>query len=183
LFYARPRNPRNAFELGLRALRVATEQGAFGGDWEFSFIGDQVPELPLAPGRTIRPVPWQSLADYAALLGRSDVLLSLMLSPHTSYPPLEMVTAGGWVVTNTFGAKTADALGQISSRIVAVEPEVDALANALGNAARAPRPDATATDARLPRSWDVALDPVVDWVAAAMIEMARGGRSSGYPFP
>jgi len=174
LFYARPRNPRNAFELGLRAVRVAAQAGAFPGDWDFAFIGDQVPDLALGDGRTIRRLPWQSLADYGALLGRSDVLLSLMLSPHTSYPPLEMAMAGGHVVTNTFGAKTAEALAGLSSRIIAVAPEVDALAAALAAAAARPRPDEGSGDLRLPATWSEALAPTVDWSLEAIAAIAAG---------
>jgi len=178
LFYARPRNPRNAFELGLRALRLATERGAFDGDWEFAFIGDQVPDLPLAPGREIRALPWQSLAEYAALLGRSDVLLSLMLSPHTSYPPLEMAAAGGAVVTNTFGVKTQAALAAIAPTIRAVEPEVEALAAALATAAGGARsgpPAEPASEAlALPDSWSASFAPVIDWVLDAISELRAG---------
>ena len=181
LFYARPRNPRNAFELGLRALRLATERGAFDADWEFAFIGDQVPDLPLAPGRRIRAVPWQSLTEYAALLGRSDVLLSLMLSPHTSYPPLEMAAAGGEVVTNTFGVKTQSALAAIAPGIRAVEAEVEALAEALAAAANAATPARSAPPLTgpdrplaLPESWSASFEPVIDWVLDAIAELRAG---------
>jgi len=124
LFYARPGKPRNLFDLGLRALRSAVQSGALEG-WTFQAIGEPVPELALGRGATLRPTAWQSYADYAALLGESDLLLSLMLSPHPSYPPLEMAAAGGLVVTNAFGVKTAEALRAISPRIHAVEPTVD----------------------------------------------------------
>jgi hypothetical protein len=105
LFYARPGKPRNAFDLGLRALRLAVAAGAFEGDWEYWAIGEAVPELALGHGAVLQPMPWKSLADYATLLGESDVLLSLMLSPHPSYPPLEMAHLGMLVLANRFGAK------------------------------------------------------------------------------
>lgn len=174
LFYARPAKPRNAFELGLRALRVAVQRGSFGDDWEFWSIGETVPELPLGPRAVLRPMPWKSLTDYASMLGSSNVLLSLMLSPHPSYPPLEMAAAGGTVVTNTFGVKTAQALGRISPRIHAVEPDVEALAAALRTAAQTPRATEPATLA-LPTSWAASLEPVVDWV----FEAGFGDRAAG----
>jgi hypothetical protein len=172
LFYARPGKPRNAFDLGLRALRLAVAGGAFEGDWEHWAIGEAVPELPLGRGAVLRPMPWKSLAEYATLLGESDVLLSLMLSPHPSYPPLEMAAAGGAVVTNVFGVKTADALARLSPRILAVEPEAAQLAGALGKAVRMPpataqTPAATEGGER-PGSWAAALEPVVDWILAAL---------------
>ena len=74
-------------------------------------------------------------ADYAAFLAESDVLLSLMLSPHTSYPPLEMATAGGIVITNTFSTKTAADLSAISTAIRGTPPDVDHLSTAIVQAA------------------------------------------------
>lgn len=167
LFYARPGKPRNAFELGLAALRRAVRDGAFPGDWEFVAIGEQVPVLELGSGRTLRPLPWRSLADYGELLGESDVLLSLMLSPHPSYPPLEMAAAGGHVVTNTFGVKSATAMASLSPRIVAVAPEVGELAAALLAAGVLSRLS-DAPPMALPDTWHASLGPTVDWVLDAL---------------
>ena len=109
VFYARPRNPRNLFEIGLRALRVAAAQGVFdrahGSSWPSART---CRTCHCRIDTTLRAQPWMPYEAYGGLLGRSDVLLSLMLSPHTSYPPLEMAAAGGLVVTNTYGPKTAD---------------------------------------------------------------------------
>jgi hypothetical protein len=171
LFYARPSKPRNAFELGLAALRRAVRDCAFQGDWEFWSIGDAVPDLPLGGDAVLRPMPWRSLPGYGELLGSSDVLLSLMLSPHPSYPPLEMAAGGGHVVTNSFGVKTAEALAAISPAIHAVAPQVDALAVALAEAARRPR-RTVATPMGLPATWAEALDPVADWIVGRSF---RGG--------
>jgi hypothetical protein len=171
VFYARPRNPRNAFELGLRALREAATRGAFGPEWDVVSVGGQVPDLPLDPTRAIRAVPWRSMPDYAELLGGSDLLLSLMLSPHTSYPPLEMAAGGGRVVTNTFGVKTQAALARISPLIGAVRPTVDALADALVEATRADRPAAEPPPLALPADWGEALEPVVSWLDATIEEI------------
>jgi hypothetical protein len=167
LFYARPSKPRNAFELGVAALRSAVAAGAFPGDWEFWSIGDAVPALPLGAGSTLEPMPWKSLPEYGELLGGSDVLLSLMLSPHPSYPPLEMAAAGGNVVTNTFGVKTAAALQRFSPSITAVNADVEALARALADAAGRPRL-ADAPPMALPGTWDEALAPAADWIVDSM---------------
>lgn len=163
LFYTRPGKARNAFELGLAALRGAVQAGGFTGDWEYWAIGEPVPELALGSGATLRPMPWRSLADYGELLGTSDVLLSLMLSPHPSYPPLEMAAAGGRVVTNTFGVKTAAAMADFSPLISAVAPDVELLAAALATASEQPRPDQAPAMA-LPATWRESLAPTVDWI-------------------
>jgi hypothetical protein len=45
------------------------------------------------------------LEPYGSLLRESAVGLSLMVSPHPSYPPLDMAHLGMRVVTNGFGPK------------------------------------------------------------------------------
>ena len=46
-----------------------------------------------------------SLNTYSQLLSISKVGISLMISPHPSYPPLEMAYYGLFVVTNCFQTK------------------------------------------------------------------------------
>ncbi len=176
LLYARPKPERNLFPLALKALRTAVQAGVFDGeDWEFSAIGSDVPSLALDGHRTLRPAGWLGYADYARLISGSDLLLSLMLSPHTSYPPIEMATAGNLVVTNTYGAKTADALHAISPRISGVPATEEALVEALRDAVAAIREDRIpGGDAALPGSWDDALADAVPWLARTVRELARG---------
>jgi hypothetical protein len=177
LFYARPKNPRNLFEIGLRALRQAIAEGVFDGHrWSFAAIGQDLPELPLSEAHVLRPTPWQSYAAYGELLGSADVLLSPMHSPHTSYPPLEMAAAGGRVVTTTYGPKTTEALAAISPAIHGAAPDVASLVEALRTAVTAPRPsDSTMPDVAVPGTWDEALRDVVPWLAAQVREL-RGDR-------
>ena len=46
-----------------------------------------------------------SLDEYADHLNRAAVGVSLMVSPHPSYPPLEMAEAGVLAITNNYGSK------------------------------------------------------------------------------
>lgn len=167
LFYARPTNTRNMFGLALMALRRASEDPAFEG-WEFLSIGGRgsVPPLALAGRHRLEPAPWMDYAGYARSLREADVLLCPMLSPHTSYPVLEMAASGGLSVTNTFANKTRRALEALSDNIVAREPTVEAMAEGLVEAARrsnsGPRPSASI---RLPRDWATTLDPAARRVA------------------
>jgi O-antigen biosynthesis protein len=171
VFYARPRNPRNLFEIGLRVLREAAAAGVFDGEpWEFLAIGQDLPDLPLSPRHVLKSQPWLRYEAYGELLGSSDVLLSLMLSPHTSYPPLEMAAAGGLVVTNTYGPKTAVALAAISPAIRAAAPEVERLVTVLREAVvevSAPRSAAVA----LPATWDEALGDALPWLVQQVHEL------------
>lgn len=175
VFYARPKHQRNLFELGLRALEQAVERPVFAdGDWEFVAIGGETRAWALSGRHVLKPLSRLAYRDYAAYLGESDVLLSLMLSPHTSYPPLEMATAGGLVVTNTFSAKTAEALAAISPAIRGVPADVESLASAIAQAAEdvsLGRPPGQPTT--LPGSWDESLQDVVPWLEAR-IDAARG---------
>jgi hypothetical protein len=184
LFYARPKVERNAFDLGLRALRVAAAAGWLPADgWEVRAIGSVVPALPLGPSLDLEPVPWLGLAEYGRYLAESDVLLSLMVSPHTSYPPLEMAATGGRVVTNTFDVKTAERIRTISPRIDAVAPTVDALADAIRRAVEAVEADVagarvgtTVDGVAMPSDWGASFEPVLPWLARS-IEDLRAGRT------
>jgi hypothetical protein len=94
LFYAHPLVGQNIFGLGYDAF----ERSKFADDeWEFVAIGDRehVTDMPLAGSRVVKAAPWFNYANYAKMLFSSDVLLSLIVSPHTSYPVLEMVACGG----------------------------------------------------------------------------------------
>ncbi len=175
LFYARPTNARNMLGLGLQALRAAIEQDAFPGEWEFTSIGGRgsLPDIALGGGRTLHPAPWASYAGYADSLRQADILLCPMLSPHTSYPVLEMAACGGKVVTNTYGPKTAGALSALSPDILGVTPTMQGFADGLRAAAAqcgGTRRDRLALGA----DWDKALRPVAIWMAAAVQEALAG---------
>jgi hypothetical protein len=175
LFYARPTNARNLLGLGLNALRQAVADGAFAeGNWEFLAIGGRgsLPELHLGGGRLLRPAPWQDYTGYARQLREADILLCPMLSPHTSYPVLEMAASGGLVVTNTFASKTADRLAAISENIIAAKPTAEGFAAALTRAAAGIRTGHHIhAPLNLPGDWDSALAPVTRQIAGAFRSM------------
>jgi hypothetical protein len=133
LFYARPGiAQRNLFEIGLAALHRAAANGVFSQEsWELLYIGEQLPPTDLPRGIRIDPYPWLDFKSYAELMRSSDILLSLMLSPHPSYPPLEMASCGNVVITNTFACKTKEKLHEYSPNIIATEPYITAVYEAL----------------------------------------------------
>jgi hypothetical protein len=170
-FYARPSNDRNLFLRGLEALSGALVAGHFPPEeWELHFVGKDVPELVMPGG--VRPhvaenLPWE---EYAALVRSVDVGLSLMYTPHPSYPPLDLAASGAVVVTNRCGAKTS--LDHYCRNILCAEPSVEALVAALAEAealaADEPRRAANHREARIGRDWEAALAPVVERLAAAV---------------
>ncbi|MEK6684062.1 MAG: glycosyltransferase [Nitrospirota bacterium] len=141
LFYARPEAhaARNLFEIGLMALTRAIQAGAFNRDsWEFYGIGtlDHAQTILLDDrGVCLRFLPKADLKEYQDLLPQFDIGLSLMLSPHPSLVPIEMCAAGMLVVTNTFANKTEERLKEISSNFIPAEPSLDAVQQALVEAA------------------------------------------------
>jgi glycosyltransferase involved in cell wall biosynthesis len=174
VFYARPSAPRNLFELGLAALKRAADEGAFPAEsWELRFMGDDIPPAPLTADVVVEPLPWLDFAAYAELLRGSDVGLSLMLSPHTGYPVLELAACGAAVVTNTFGAKTAERLSAISPNIVGAEPTVEGVAAALIEAAAAAEAGPRDADLALPSTWEDVFAPRVPEVLAMIDDCRR----------
>lgn len=103
LVYGRPSTPRNAFPLLLEGLRLWA--GLQWREWQVMSAGEQHPDVALGHGMVLRSVGKLSLDQYAALLHESAVGVSLMISPHPSYPPLEMAHFGMLTVTNRFASK------------------------------------------------------------------------------
>jgi O-antigen biosynthesis protein len=167
LFYARPSIARrNLFELGLVALRRAVASGAIDKDnWEVWSMGEKLPPIALGQGVMLDPLPWMSFDEYAKRVRTADLMLSLMLSPHPSYPPLEMAASGKLVVTNSFSVKTAERMRAFSSNIIVAEPNAESVGQAIENAAGRincglPSYDSSGAIA-LPTDWDQSLNGIV----------------------
>ena len=131
-FYARPNNPRNLFDLGVAALDAAVGSGVLPRErWRVHLVGRGVPQMDFCDGS--RPVLHDALswAEYHELLGGIDLGLSLMASPHPSYPPLDLAAGGSVVVTNRWPGKLD--LTTVSDRVLTAEPTVADLATAIGD--------------------------------------------------
>ena len=99
VFYGRPRNERNAFELGIGALRLVKQK-----------LGEVV-EI-ISAGAEFAPSDYglegvlenrgvlRSLGDVAALYRSADVGLVFMYTAHPSYQPFEFMASGCATVTN-----------------------------------------------------------------------------------
>jgi hypothetical protein len=169
MFYARPNNLRNLYWRGLEAISAAIEDGTLPPeDWHFSFVGRDLKPVVLPFG--VRPalienLPW---ADYAALIRQTDLGLSLIDTPHPSYPPLDLAASGAVAVTNQCGIKTS--LHQYCENILCVPPSVAGLRQGLADGAR------LVADTRLraanyhrngiQRDWSTALEPALRRCAA-----------------
>lgn len=168
VFYARPNNARNLFFLGLEAIDAAVARGVLDpAVWEIIFVGKDIPEVTLTGGH--RPQRRENLdwADYAELVGAADLGLCLMVTPHPSYPPLDMAASGAVVVSNRCGPKQD--LSALSRNILLCEPERDALVEGLARGAALAADGAQRQrhfrEAGLERDWQHSLQHVVDQLA------------------
>lgn len=166
LFYARPEPhaARNMFELGLLALQRAVADGLLREGWELRGIGSVGTrrEIRLGGGAALELLPRSDQADYGRILTEHDVGLALMYTPHPSLVPIEMASAGLLTVTNTFENKTAEALQTISSNLIAGQPSVESIVDALGQAVAGVEDverRVRGTDVRWSRSWEESFGP------------------------
>lgn len=121
VFYGRPSAPRNCFEIIVdclhELLRVHNE---IFRDWEIVSVGEQHDDISIG-NRIIRSYGKLLLSEYAELMNESAIGISLMLSPHPSYPPLEMAHFGMLTITNRYENKDLSSLhDNISSISIAV---------------------------------------------------------------
>lgn len=167
-FYARPHHPRNLFLRGLEAVAAAVETGLFApSTWEFHFLGRGLPPVKLP--REVRPRLTETLSwkEYAALIRRVDVGLSLQYTPHPSYPPFDLAACGAVVVTNQQPARPP--LSRYCDNILCVEPALDDLVHGLTAAVTLAQDDARRQQnhrsARIERDWQTAMAPVLGALA------------------
>ena len=123
LLYGRPGTPRNGFELACQGIQYWSSQDSQAADWQCVSVGESHAPIPLANGRYINSLGKLDLATYADWLTRSAMGLSLMFSPHPSYPPLEMAAFGVRVITNTYANKNLSALSPLIESLSIVTPE------------------------------------------------------------
>lgn len=182
LFYARPSVARrNLFELGVVALRQAVASGNINkDDWDVWAMGEKIPPVNLGNGVFLNPLPWMTFDEYARSVRTADLMLSLMLSPHPSYPPLEMAASGNLVVTNSFSVKTSERLQSMSRNILVARPTAESIAASLEVAvgrinAGMPSNDPSGSIA-LPLNWDGSLNDIVEQLIPRLAEL-RSKRS------
>lgn len=129
-FYARPNNPRNLFHIGLGIIDRAVNAGILDlAQWEIFLVGKDIPHVKF--GADYMPQRCEGLGweAYAELAGTIDLGLSLMYTPHPSYPPFDLAASGAVVVTNSFANKQD--LSSYSPNILCSELETGALLEAL----------------------------------------------------
>ena len=135
LVYGRPAIIRNCYPAVEKGLKLWAIRYPEFAHWQIVSAGMAHSPLTIGPDRVMRSAGKLSLEEYGELLLTSAAGLSLMSSPHPSYPPLEMAHFGLWTVTNDYANKD---MGRshtniIATKDIAAESIADALAQACRN--------------------------------------------------
>ena len=104
LVYGRPSVERNAFKVLVESLKKWVSMQEDASSWTLS-AGEMHPPVYLGEGMYLESVGKLTIEEYAKVLRESYAGVSLMVSPHPSYPPLEMSVFDVKVVTNGYRNK------------------------------------------------------------------------------
>ncbi len=167
--YGRPSVGRNLFGTSVLAVSRAIELGTLDPEqWDFVSAGEPHQPYALARGAVLRPLGKMTLDEYWQFLKTVDLGVSLMLSPHPSYPPLEVAVSGGLCVTNGYDNKD---LSTWHSNILSCSPTVESVAEGIERAVkRISSGDAKKPPTRdlISRDWDASLKDTLVFVHRAI---------------
>jgi hypothetical protein len=103
LIYGRPLVERNLFPIILEGLQMwQADNPRQNASFKLIFAGEDFDEKLITCLENSSVVGKMSLEEYADTLNRTAIGISLMESPHPSYPPLEMASAGAITITNGY---------------------------------------------------------------------------------
>lgn len=122
LLYGRPRVERNAFDLLRFSLKKWSKEYLDSKNWRIVSLGADFDSIKLE-NNTIECGGKLSLEEYADIMLNSYAAISLMISPHPSYPPLEFSTFGVRTITNEFANKNLSAFNDNIISIRNCSPE------------------------------------------------------------
>lgn len=130
LVYGRPSQARNCFSILKKCLQIWSRTHPGAENWKVVSVGEQHGDIALANGRSAASAGKLTLDEYGGLLRKASVGVSLMASPHPSYPPLEMAHFGLLTLTNGFANK--DLHAQAHENITSVrDPRPETMAQVL----------------------------------------------------
>lgn len=123
ILYGRPGVPRNAFEMVCQGVRHWSALEPQAAQWRIESLGEPHGEVGLHHGARIVSRGKLSLDEYAHTLSSAAIGVSLMLSPHPSYPPLEMAEFGVQTITNHYENKDLSLRSPLIHSLRTVTPE------------------------------------------------------------
>ena len=115
---------RNVFEILIDGLYQWQKKNPIESkEWNIYSLGEEYSEQLVSHIDNITIMGKVSLEEYAIFLSESTVGISLMISPHPSYPPLEMASAGIKTISNTFDGKYLEKRSKNITSIDILSPE------------------------------------------------------------
>ena len=124
IIYGRPNSNRNAFELLRYSLACWAQQYEKASEWEIVSLGDDFGDIEISSNNTIHSMGKLSLEGYADEMFSAYIGISLMVSPHPSYVPLELSTFGVKTITNTYANKDLSGFNPNIISIDSCSPQV-----------------------------------------------------------
>jgi len=95
------------FSYGLELLEMSIKNGILDtNEWDIYCAGEEIPGLKFSNGYAAINMGLMNWQEYGKFLSGVDLALTLMYTPHPSYPPYDVASSGGVVVTNCWGNKT-----------------------------------------------------------------------------
>ena len=137
VFYGRPGTARNLFEIIIDGMSLWQKSNPMlARDWKIISVGEPYDPDDLPMVQNLSVLGKLTLEEYSKLLNTASIGISLMLSPHPSYPPLEMAQAGLITITNACFGKNLAALSEnmLSLDLVSEDTIADAISAAIARA-------------------------------------------------
>ena len=160
LVYGRPSVSRNLFPVLTEGLRIwQCRNPEENCSFHIDFVGESFDPSLISELENADVLGKLSLESYAERLNEAAIGLSLMVSPHPSYPPLEMASSGCITITNNYHCKH---MQERSERIIALDIVTpDRIADSLDDASSRARFD-VAVEPRAVEPIPTAV-PALDW--------------------
>lgn len=124
LVYGRPSVDRNAFSIVVSSLKKWVENQKDIEDWEILSAGEYHLPVDLGRGKELVSVGKLTIEQYAQTMLDTYAGISLMSSPHPSYPPLEMSVFGIKVITNNYSNKDLSSFNSNITSVASASPSV-----------------------------------------------------------
>ena len=166
-FYARPHNARNLYFTGLKLLDEALLRGIIKKDeWEICFAGSSSEMVEFTT--KVRPIMLGQMSweEYGAFLKTVDLAFCLMFTPHPSYPPLDVASSGGVVLTNKYANKTT--LDNYSQNIICADVDEESMMQGFIDAVELANNDnlreKNFKENGTKKDWSVALEHVLEFM-------------------
>lgn len=164
-FYSRPHNPRNLFCTGINLINEAIKRGILKTkEWDIYFAGSDVPKCIFSDGSKPYVLGQMNWYEYSEFTRTIDLAISLMYTPHPSYPPLDIAASGGVVLTNCYENKVN--ISYSDNIIVSQLDEgsfMHALKNAIELANDIARRKHNYENNTIERSWEKSFEKVIEF--------------------